>query len=130
LSLLLLDTHLIVWAVVDDPRLPAPVRDAIDDPAQDLAFSVASIWELAIKASLRKSGFDVDPRQVRRVLLAAGVRELEITAEHAVAVADLPLIHGDPFDRLLLAQAEVEGMTLLTADRLLARYPGPVRFVG
>ncbi len=89
----------------------------MDDPAQDLAFSVASIWEIAIKATLRKFGFDADPRPVRRVLLAAGVREL-------------PLIHGDPADRLLLAQAEVEGMTLLTADRLLARYPGPVRFVG
>jgi PIN domain nuclease of toxin-antitoxin system len=92
-------------------------------------FSAASVWEIAIKASLGRDDFTVDSRVLRRGLLDNGYEELPISGAHAAAVADLPLLHRDPFDRLLVAQAQVEGITLLTADALVARYPGPVRLV-
>jgi PIN domain nuclease of toxin-antitoxin system len=87
------------------------------------------LWEVAIKRGLGREDFRVDPRLLRRGLLDNGYRELPITSEHAVAVDGLPPIHKDPFDRLLVAQATVEGIALLTADPLVARYPGPVRQV-
>ena len=125
MSLRLLDTHLLLWTVSDDPRLPAEVRRVVADPSQPLAFSVASIWEIAIKSSLRKPSFGVDPARVRRLLLAAELREFTVTAEHAIAVRDLPPLHGDPFDRMLIAQARVEGATLLTVDATMLRYGPP-----
>jgi PIN domain nuclease of toxin-antitoxin system len=92
-------------------------------------FSAASLWEVAIKRGLGRSDFRVDPRLLRRGLLDNGYSELPITSEHAVAVDGLPPIHKDPFDRMLVAQAMVEGVALLTADPLVAQYPGPVRRV-
>ena len=92
-------------------------------------FSVASIWEIAIKDALARTHFAVDPGMLRRELLSNGYQELPILGEHAVAVGRLVLLHKDPFDRLLVAQAMVEGILLLTADRMLARYPGPIRAV-
>jgi PIN domain nuclease of toxin-antitoxin system len=91
--------------------------------------SAASVWEVAIKRGLGRSDFQADPRLLRRGLLDNGYTELPILSDHVVAIEALPLIHKDLFDRLLVAQATVEGITLLTADSIVAEYPGPVRFV-
>jgi PIN domain nuclease of toxin-antitoxin system len=125
----LLDTHLLLWAAGSLERLSAQARHLIDDPNNELLFSAASLWEVAIKGSLGRADFQIDPRLLRRGLLDNGYRELAITGEHAVAVEALPPIHKDPFDRMLVAQSVVEGLTLLTADPLVARYPAPVRRV-
>ena len=124
---LLLDTHLLLWAAGEPERLPLAALAEIENPENELLFSPVSLWEVAIKRSLGRADFDVDPRLLRRGLLDNGYRELSVTGEHAVNVDILPLIHKDPFDRFLLAQAIVEGMPLLTVDEMLARYPGPVR---
>ena len=124
---LLLDTHVLLWAVSDPRRLPADVHSLMEAPATELVFSAASLWEIAIKNSLGRRAFSVDPRLLRRNLLENDYRELSITGAHATAVDLLPPIHKDPFDRILVAQAQFEGLTLLTADDTLARYPGPIR---
>ena len=126
---LLLDTRLLLWAVGLSERLPAAARRLLEDPTNVLLFSSASIWEIAIKASARRGGFSVDARLVRRTLLNSGYIELPVTGEHAVAVPELPLLHRDPFDRLLIAQSLVEGITLLTSDRQVARYSEAIRLV-
>jgi PIN domain nuclease of toxin-antitoxin system len=95
----------------------------------ELMFSAASFWEIAIKRSLGRSDFRVDPRLLRRGLLDNGYSELLIGSDHALAIDGLPLLHKDPFDRILIAQAMVEGITLLTADPLVAQYSGPIRRV-
>lgn len=123
---LLLDTHLLLWAANDSKRLSANARRLINDPANDLLFSAVSIWEVAIKSSQGKTGFNLDPRLLRRSLLDNGYSELPISSAHAVAISALPDIHRDPFDRILVAQATTEGITLLTVDSLVARYPGPI----
>lgn len=125
----LLDTHLLLWIVDDDRRLPLAVRGVLDDPEAEVGFSVASIWEVAIKARLAKAGFHVDPRRLRRKLMEGGLHEVGITAEHAITAAALPMLHRDPFDRMLVAQSTVEDAVLLTVDQVLARYPGPVRLL-
>jgi PIN domain nuclease of toxin-antitoxin system len=125
----LLDTHLLLWAAGRTDRLTDEVRTLIDDPLNEPVFSPASLWEIAIKCGLGRTDFQVDARLLRRGLLDNGYLELAITSEHAVAVAGLPPIHKDPFDRLLVAQSLVEGITLLTADPLVARYPAPVQKV-
>jgi PIN domain nuclease of toxin-antitoxin system len=101
----------------------------LDDPANDLLFSAASLWEIAIKQGLRRDDFQIDPRLLRRSLLDRGYIELAITGAHAAAVAGLPAVHKDPFDRILVAQSLVEGITLLTSDPLVAQYPALVRIV-
>ena len=95
----------------------------------DLAFSVTSLWEITIKRGLGRADFRVEPRVLRRGLRDHGYSEVPITADHALAVDMLPAIHKDPFDRILVAQALIEGITLLTADPLVASYPAPVRRV-
>lgn len=124
---LLLDTHLLLWAAAEPERLPLQAAAAIENAENDLVFSAASLWEIAIKRGLGRPDFAVDPRLFRRGLLDNGYDELPITSEHAVAVDLLPPIHRDPFDRMLVAQSIVEGITLLTVDDLVAGYPGPVR---
>ncbi len=126
---LLLDTHLLLWAAGQSARLSPQARSLIADPDNDLLFSAASLWEIAIKAELGRADFRVDATRLRRGLLNNDYRELPITGEHAVAVPGLPMIHKDPFDRLLLAQAMVEGLVLLTSDPIVAQYPAPVRQV-
>ena len=126
---LLLDTHILLWAAGEPGRLPAAARYVLEDPENELIFSSASLWEIAIKRGLNREDFQVDPRLLRRGLLDNGYVELPITAQHAVAVIDLPLIHKDPFDRLLIAQATISGIELLTVDDLVSRYPGPIRRV-
>lgn len=124
---LLLDTHLLIWAADSIERLPLDARILMSDPDNELLFSVASLWEIAIKRGLNRSDFQVDARVLRRGLIDNGYRELPILSEHAVAIDALPPIHKDPFDRLLIAQATVEGITLLTDDATVAQYPGPVQ---
>ena len=99
----------------------------MESQENELVFSAASLWEIAIKNSLGRRAFSVDPRLLRRNLLERDYRELSITGAHATSVDLLPPIHKDPFDRILVAQAQIEGLTLLTADATLARYPGPIR---
>ena len=126
---LLLDTQLLLWAAGQPERLPIGARAAIDDTRNQLTFSAASLWEVAIKSGLGRADFRADARLLRRGLLDNGYDELAITSEHAVAIANRPPIHKDPFDRMLVAQSAVEGILLLTADPIVAQYPGPVRKV-
>lgn len=126
---LLLDTHLLLWAAAEPDRLSADALALIGAPENELFFSAASLWEIAIKRGLGRDDFQVNPRLLRRGLLDNGYGELPIGSEHAVAIDSLPPIHNDPFDRMLVAQATVEGITLLTADSWVAQYPGPVRRV-
>lgn len=125
---LLLDTHLIIWAADDPARVPRTAREAIV-AAERRAFSVVSLWEIAIKVARGRSGIKADPGALRRGLLENGYEEIPVVAPHALAVTTLPPLHGDPFDRMLVAQARVEGLTLLTADRTLAAYGAPVQLV-
>jgi PIN domain nuclease of toxin-antitoxin system len=124
---LLLDTHLLLRAAESIERVPPGVRVSMADPKNELLFSVASLWEIAIKSSLKRPDFQVDARVLRRGLIDNGYQELPILSEHAVAIDALPPIHKDPFDRLLIAQATVEGITLLTDDTTVAQYPGAVQ---
>ena len=125
----LIDTHLLLWAAGQSARLSPVARSLISDPENELLFSAASLWEIAIKAGLGRADFRVDAARLRRGLLNNGYRELAITGEHAVAVTGLPMIHKDPFDRLLLAQGLVEDVTLLTCDPVMTQYPVSVRQV-
>jgi PIN domain nuclease of toxin-antitoxin system len=125
----LLDTQLLLWAAGQPERLSVAARDIIDDDRNKLMFSAASLWEVAIKSGLGREDFRADARLLRRGLLDNGYDELAIGGEHAVAIANLPPIHKDPFDRLLVAQSAIEGILLLTADPVVAQYPGPVREV-
>jgi PIN domain nuclease of toxin-antitoxin system len=126
---LLLDTQLLLWAAGRPERLSTAARKQLENPKNELLFSAASLWEITIKSSLGRDDFHVEPRLLRRALLDNGYVELPVTSEHAVNIDTLPQLHKDPFDRILLAQALTEGITLLTADAQLARYPGPVRKV-
>ena len=128
---LLLDTHLLLWAAAGGSAagLPQAAEDLILDPSSELIFSAASIWEVAIKSGLGRDDFVVDAGVLRRGLADNGYAELAISAAHAAAVGALPPIHKDPFDRLLVAQATAEGVTLLTADAVVASYPGPIQLV-
>ncbi|NJL26652.1 MAG: type II toxin-antitoxin system VapC family toxin [Thermoanaerobaculia bacterium] len=126
---LLLDTQLLLWAAGQTERLSKTARELLSDPRNELCFSAASLWEVAIKSSLGREDFRVEPRLLRRGLLDHGYAELAITSQHAVSIDGLPPLHKDPFDRLLLSQALCEGITLLTTDATLASYPGPVRKV-
>jgi PIN domain nuclease of toxin-antitoxin system len=127
--ILLPDTHLLLWAAGTPERLSPQARRMFENPAHTLWFSVASIWEITIKNRLGRKDFRVDPHLLRRGLLDNGYVELSITSQHAIATQHLPPLHKDPFDRLLIAQAETEGALLLTADNLVAQYPGPIRAV-
>nr|WP_314261856.1 type II toxin-antitoxin system VapC family toxin [uncultured Devosia sp.] len=126
----LLDTHFVLWVSLEPSRLPRSVVELLESEGVEPWFSVARLWEVSIKTSLGRAGFRVDPHQLRLSLLDNGYRELTITSDHAIAVAKLPRIHGDPFDRLLVAQASLEGLELITTDHALARYGDPVRYFG
>ncbi len=126
---LLLDTHLLLWAAGAPELLSDEARAAIEDTGNTLWFSAASLWEIAIKRGLGRPDFRVDPRLLRKGLLENGYEELAITGDHAVMLDGLPPLHKDPFDRILVAQAMAERLTLLTSDSLVAGYPGPIRRV-
>ena len=121
----LLDTHVLLWAAGDPARLSPQTRNLLRNPATELMFSAASIWEVVIKRALGRSDFRVEPLQLRDGLLRNGYGELAIRSEHALAVGLLPPLHNDPFDRILMAQAKVENVTLLTTDKGLTHYPVP-----
>ena len=123
----LLDTHLLLWAAGEPEKLPAEALEIIEDETVELWFSAASIWEIAIKRGLGRADFRVDPRLLRRGLVENGYIELSVTGAHAAAIDLLPPVHKDPFDRMLVAQAIAESVTLLTSDALVAQYPGPIR---
>ena len=124
---LLLDTQVVLWAAGHPDRLSVAARRLLNDPANELLYSAASLWEIAIKRTLGRDDFHVEPRLLRRGLLDNGYVELPITGQHAVGIDLLPSHHKDPFDRLLVSQALVEGVVLVTADAQLARYGEPVR---
>jgi PIN domain nuclease of toxin-antitoxin system len=126
---LLLDTHPLLWAAGEPKRLSRQARALIENPDNELLFSAASLWEIAIKRGLGRKNFKVDVRLFRRGLLDNGYSELPISSDHVLATESLPSIHKDPFDRILVAQATVEGVTLLTSDSLVSQYPGPIRAV-
>jgi len=126
---LLLDTHLLLWAAGDPQRLSKRARTLIGNLDNELLFSAASLWEVAIKRGLGREDFKVDTRLLRRGLLDNGYSELPIISDHVVAIDSLPPMHKDPFDRILVAQATVEGVTLLTIDSLVSQYPGSIRKV-
>lgn len=126
---LLLDTHLLLWAAGQPQKLSKRARLLISSSDNELFFSAASVWEVVIKRTLGRADFKVDVRVFRRGLLDNGYSELHINSEHALALDQLPQIHKDPFDRILVAQAMTEGITLLTADSRVAQYPAPVRLV-
>lgn len=126
---LLLDTQILLWAAGQPERLSAAARKLLNNRRNELVFSAASLWEIAIKKTLGREDLRVEPRLLRRGLLDNGYTELPVTSQHAVSIDGLPALHKDPFDCLLLAQATCEGITLLTGDAQLARYPGPVRKV-
>lgn len=125
----ILDTHLLLWAAGQSHKLSEVARKIIDDPNHQLFFSAASLWEITIKRGLDRHDFRVDPHLLRRALLDNGYHELPITSDHAVGTDSLPSIHKDPFDRILIAQALVEGFELLTTDAIVAQYPGPIKMV-
>lgn len=123
----LLDTHLLLWAAGLPDKLSAEARELLGDADNALLFSAASLWEITIKRSIGREDFKVDARILRRGLLDNGYEELPIASAHAVGLDTLPAIHKDPFDRILVAQAQIEGLTLLTSDEQVARYPGAIR---
>lgn len=125
----LVDTHLLLWAAGQPKKLSRTARRLLEDNAAKLCFSAASIWEVAIKKALGRKDFRVEPRQLRRGLIDNGWVEVAITSEHAAAVTDLPALHKDPFDRMLVTQAQIEGLTLITSDETMAEYPGRIRHV-
>ena len=126
---LLLDTHVLIWALNEPAHLATATRDLLEDPSNEVTFSAASIWEIAIKAKLGITDFGFRPDQIARSARETGFVELPVSAEAAARVADLPLHHRDPFDRLLVAQAMVEPMRLYTADPQLAHYSELVQLI-
>lgn len=123
----LLDTHVLFWAAATPNKLSRSARKLLDDSANELFFSAASIWEIAIKKSLFKDSLNIESHALRRALMDNEYIEIPINGEHAAAIELLPPVHKDPFDRILIAQAITEGITLLTVDPVLVKYPGPVR---
>jgi PIN domain nuclease of toxin-antitoxin system len=124
------DIHLLLWFASMPEQLPAAAKTQLESYERPLVFSVVSLWEMAIKASLGRSDFQVNPRALRMGLLQEGFPELTIQVEHVLMVQHLPWIHRDSFDRLLVAQAAQERLGLLTADRTLVGYGEPVRWAG
>jgi PIN domain nuclease of toxin-antitoxin system len=125
----LLDTHLLLWALYEPAKLPGGARSLIEDPSNDLWFSAASIWEIAIKAALGRPDFAAQPSEAREESIRIGLCELPVDGVHASGVAVLPPIHADPFDRLLIAQARSAGLTLLTSDRAVAAYGDGIKLL-
>lgn len=126
---LLLDTHLLLWAAGQPEKLSTEALALIEAPENELLFSAASLWEIATKTGLGRKDFVVEPGVIRRGLLDNGYDELPISSAHAVALMSLPPVHKDPFDRMLVAQAQVEGILLVTSDETVSQYPGAIQRV-
>jgi PIN domain nuclease of toxin-antitoxin system len=119
---LLLDTHIALWSVSDDSKLSGKVRDLIAEEANSIAVSVASLWEIAIKRATKPAAMPVTAREALNYFKNSGYQLLPVAESHAVAVEALPNHHGDPFDRIIIAQAKSESLRLITRDRQVARY--------
>lgn len=119
----LLDTHLLLWSSYEPHLLSTAARQLLGNPSNDFVFSSASIWEVAIKAAKHPKTFLVEPVELRDGLLDLGYREVDVTFSHATLISKLPLLHHDPFDRMLVVQAEAEGFSLATVDSEICRYP-------
>ena len=130
MSHVLLDTQLLLWAAAGDEQLPDAIVTRLEDEETQPLFSAATLWETVIKAGLGRKDFTVDASMLRRGLLDNGYQELPITSAHTLGVGKLPNLHRDPFDRILAAQANEEGVELLTTNKTLAAYPGPITLVG
>lgn len=126
---LLLDTHVALWAILDDPRLPTLARQLITAEGNTVAVSAVNLWEIAIKHSLARGDMPVSASDARRYFASSGFEQLAVSADHAVAVEQLPPIHADPFDRMLVAQALAEPLRLLTHDATVARYSDTIILV-
>ncbi len=126
---LLLDTQVLLRAAGLPDSLAEGVLTLLQDRHTELVYSAASLWEVAIKGDVGRTDLRADPRLLRRGLVENGYRELPVSGAHAAAVDLLPKIHMDPFDRILVAQAQIEGLTLLTMDRVVGRYPGSIRVI-
>ena len=125
----LVDTQLLLWNVYGSRKLPAPVARLFRNGTDHFFYSAASLWEIAIKAARGREDFTADTAAIRETLEDNGFQELAVSAQHAVALSRLPPIHGDPFDRMLIAQAITETMALITTDERLAAYPGTIEIV-
>ncbi len=125
----LLDTHVLLWAAQDSPSLSAVMRDILGDSKHEILISVANIWEVVIKSGLGRRDFVVDPVRLREQAIRAGFGELPIRSPHVLEVGALPKVHSDPFDRILLAQARVEQLVLLTNDEKVLQYGEPAKSV-
>ena len=125
---ILIDTHLLLWAAAGE--LPVQAKRYIEDEGNTLLFSPASIWEVVIKRGLGREDFVVDPASFYHGLVSAGYLELPITGRHSLLVSALPMLHKDPFDRILIAQAASEGIPFLTSDWLVSQYAGSIIYVG
>ena len=119
---LLLDTHVLLWALITPERLAPAIRDQLEDPANVVLFSAASIWEIAIKARLGRADFPQRPAAVSAAARRTGFTELAVHADAAARVAALPLLHRDPFDRMLVAQASIERLSIVTGDDQIGKY--------
>ena len=126
----LLDTHVLLWAASSPEKIPAAMRATLEDPENELVFSAASMWEIGIKNSLERPDFKVDMWHLRRCLQDNEYTEVPVTSEHAAFTQVLEKLHKDPFDRMLIAQACVDDLILVTADRLVAQYSGPIQMIG
>ncbi len=126
---LLLDTHVLLWAVAQSGRLPQDARDLLEDMGNTLFCSTASLWEIAIKAALRRKDFEVDIPALRATLVEMEIEELPVLGNHTEQLLQLPAIHKDPFDRMLVAQSMTEPLVLLTNDAVLAEYWDGVRLI-
>lgn len=119
---LLLDTHVALWAITDSPKLPKKARELIESPKSSVWISAATVWEIAIKHALKRGDMPVSGQDALRYFQESGYRFLSVEPEHAAVVGELPAHHADPFDRILVAQALVEPMRLMTHDPIVARY--------
>jgi PIN domain nuclease of toxin-antitoxin system len=128
MSKFLLDTHILLWAAFEPGKLSSAALSVLREPSNSFCFSSVNIWEVVIKRALDKPGFEFDPFLLRRLLIDDGYRELNVTSDHVLHVASLPKLHKDPFDRLLIAQAESEGFTLLTSAKA-ASYSASIQLV-
>jgi PIN domain nuclease of toxin-antitoxin system len=126
---LLLDTHLLLWAAAKSRRLPKTARLLLEDPANEVFFSAASLWEIVIRSSFRREDFDVDVAVLRPALAEMGFSELPVSGAHAERLAGLPPLPKDPFDRMLVAQSLAEPVLLLTSDDVLGGYGDSVKVV-
>lgn len=118
----LVDTHLAIWSVANSGKLPPKAAKLMGETSSVFFFSAASVWEIAIKRAKHPEDVPISAEEARNLFLEAGYRELPVSSSHSILVEHLPPLHADPFDRMLVAQAQTEGMKLLTHDHVIPQY--------